>query len=130
MEAINESVGPFAQGGEALTDEGCLIVELSTAPADPALSIARARVGPGVVTRWHRLRDVAERYVVLAGEGRVEVGDAGPRDVHALDVVLIPPGVRQRIANTGPADLVFLCLCTPPFRPDCYDDAEHEGDAE
>jgi mannose-6-phosphate isomerase-like protein (cupin superfamily) len=40
--------------------------------------------------------------------------------VSAGDVVIIPPGARQRIANTGPADLRFLALCTPRFRPENY----------
>ena len=33
---------------EHLIDEGCFIVELSNAPDDPDVSIARARVPPGV----------------------------------------------------------------------------------
>lgn len=36
------------------------------------------------------------------------------------EVVIIPPMCRQRITNTGPEDLVFLAICTPPFLPDNY----------
>ncbi|MEA3397575.1 MAG: cupin domain-containing protein, partial [Chloroflexota bacterium] len=46
------------------------------------------------------------------------------RAVSPGDVVLIPPGVSQRISNTGAGDLMFLCICTPPFRPECYEDLE------
>lgn len=109
---------------EILTDERCYILELSNAPDDPELSIARARVLPGVATRWHRVMDTVERYVILDGEGRVEVGELPPQDVQAGDVVLIPPSVRQRITNTGAGDLVFLAICTPRFRPEAYEDAE------
>lgn len=109
---------------EFFTPELCAINELSNSTNDPALSIARARVAPGVTTRWHRLKDTAERYVILEGRGRVEVGDLPPQEVGPGDVVLIPPLCRQRIANTGGTDLVFLALCTPRFRPECYEDVE------
>ncbi len=111
---------------EVLTDERCHILELSNSPDDPDLSIARARVEPGVSTRWHRVVDTVERYVILDGIGRIEVGDFPPQDVQAGDVVLIPPSVRQRIANVGGSDLVFLAICTPRFRPEAYEDADAE----
>ena len=109
---------------EILTEERCYILELSNAPDDPELSIARARVLPGVATRWHRVIDTVERYVILDGEGQMEVGDLPAQAVQAGDVVLIPSSVRQRITNTGTVDLVFLAICTPRFRPEAYEDAE------
>jgi mannose-6-phosphate isomerase-like protein (cupin superfamily) len=102
--------------------EGCLILELSNSPDDPELSIARARVPPGMTTRWHRVRNTAERYVILEGKGRAEIGGLAPQDVGPGDVVLIPPSARQRIANTGQGDLVFLALCTPRFRQEAYEE--------
>lgn len=109
---------------EVATDERCHITELSNSDDDPALSIARARVEPGVTTRWHRLRGTAERYVILSGTGRVETGELAPRDVGPGDVVLIPPLCRQRIANTGAEDLVFLAICTPRFTAAVYEELE------
>ncbi len=106
---------------EVLTDERCHILELSNSPDDPEMSIARARVEPGVITRWHRVVDTLERYVILDGVGRVEIGDMPPQEVQAGDVVLIPPSVRQRIANVGTGDLVFLAICTPRFRTEAYE---------
>ena len=88
------------------------------------MSIARARVESGVTTRWHRVTDTLERYVILDGVGRMEIGDFPPQEVQAGDVVMIPPSVRQRIANVGPADLVFLAICTPRYQPGAYQDAE------
>jgi mannose-6-phosphate isomerase-like protein (cupin superfamily) len=102
------------------TPERCSILELSNDAGDPDVSIAQATVKAGVTTAWHRLDGVAERYVLLAGQGRVEVGAEPPQTVGPGDVVRIPAGVRQRIENTGGGDLVFLAICTPRFIPECY----------
>ncbi len=107
---------------EVLTGERCHILELSNSADDPAMSIARARVEPGVTTRWHRVINTLERYVILDGVGRMEIGDMPPQEVQAGDVVMIPPSLRQRIANVGAGDLVFLAICTPRFRPEAYED--------
>lgn len=100
--------------------EGCFITELSNGEHDPTVSMARARVEPGRTTAWHALRDTVERYLVLDGHGLVEVGDLQPRTVGPGDVVLIPPGCRQRITNTGHGDLIFLAVCSPRFTPEAY----------
>jgi len=109
---------------ERLTEERCHILELANHAGDEALSIARARVEPGVCTRWHRLADITERYLILEGEGLVEVGEHAAQAVSPGDVVLIAPGERQRIRNSGTRDLVFLALCTPRFRWDAYEDVD------
>ena len=109
---------------EFFISEGCFITEWSNTPEDPAVSIARARVPPQVTTRWHRLRGTTERYVILEGSGRAYVGETAPLDVGPGDVVLIPPGCRQRITNTGGEDLVFLAVCTPRFTDDAYEELE------
>jgi len=106
------------------TEERCDILELSNTADDPDCSIARASVAPGVTTHWHRLQATAERYVILEGRGLVEIGDLAPREVKAGDVVLIPAMCRQRIANVGEEDLVFLAICTPRFRQENYEDLE------
>ena len=109
-------------------DEGCFILELSNSSEDPAVSVARARVEPGRTTRLHRLTDTVERYVILEGAGRVELGESTPEDVTPGDVVIIPAGCAQRITNTGERDLVFLAICTPRFTRDAYEDVEGETD--
>lgn len=113
-----------SQGREYWFEEGCFIDELHNDPGDPALSVARARVPVGGVTRWHRLQGITERYLIERGRGRVSVGDQPEREVGPGDVVLIPPLCRQRIRNLGPDDLVFLAVCTPRFRLESYEDVD------
>ena len=109
---------------EFYTPERCYIIELSNTSDDPDASIARARVLPGVTTCWHRLKGVVERYYIIAGRGRVEVGQLPPQEVIPGDVILIPAMCRQRITNIGAEDLVFLAICTPRFSNDAYEDLE------
>lgn len=109
---------------EYFFDEGCHITEWWNSPDDTQASIARARVEPGVTTKRHRLNGVTERYVILEGQGRVEVGTLAPEAVGPGDVVVIPPGTPQRIANTGGSDLVFLAICTPRFTAAVYENIE------
>ena len=106
------------------TIERCFITELRNVADDGACSIARARVAPGVTTQWHRLRDVVEHYVIVDGQGLVEVGDDPPTHVSKFDVVSIPANTRQRIKNTGSGDLSFLCVCLQRFIPKCYESLE------
>jgi len=107
---------------EYLFEEGCFIIEMSNTSDDPAVSIARARVEAGSATRWHRLMEIGERYVILAGTGTVEIGEQLLQDVSPGDVVIIPPGSPQRIVNHGSTDLIFLAICSPRFRKDAYVD--------
>ncbi|TVR24593.1 MAG: cupin domain-containing protein [Anaerolineaceae bacterium] len=109
---------------EYYTDEHCYINEVANHEGDPAMSIAQARVEIGVTTEWHRLKNTVERYVILSGEGLVEVGDLPPTPVRAGDVVVIPAMCRQRITNIGASDLLFLAICTPRFVPAAYEVAE------
>lgn len=109
---------------ERFTAELCFITELSNSPDDEDLSVALVRVAPGVTTRWHLVTGSAERYVILSGEGVVEIGDLPAHKLLPSDVAIIPPRCRQRITNSGPVDLVFLALCTPRYRPDSYVDVE------
>jgi len=40
------------------------------------------------------------------------------------DTVIIPPQCPQRIENTGTEDLIFLAICTPPFKGENYVDID------
>jgi len=110
---------------EFATPERCFITELLNHPSRE-VSLARARVAPGIVTQLHAL-DVEETYVIEAGSGMMEVG--GDRfQVGPGDGVRIPKGTPQRIENDGAIDLVFLCLCQPCFRAEGYTDLETRAD--
>jgi mannose-6-phosphate isomerase-like protein (cupin superfamily) len=106
------------------TAERCHILESWNAPEDREVSIARARVAPGVQTELHRLHGTVERYLIISGEGEVEVGDLPPERVGPGDVVVIPAAVPQRIRNSDDEDLLFYCICSPAFRQESYEALE------
>ena len=56
-------------GDEYFIDEGCHILESWNDAGDGAVSIARARVEPGVRTQLHSLTGIEEIYIVRAGRG-------------------------------------------------------------
>jgi|SRR5208283_718713 len=119
-EVMKAEVLKGAAKEEIETQERCNILEVANDSGDEFVSIARARVGVGVATALHCLKGIAERYLIVSGVGRVELGGQDPIDVAEGDVVRIPPDTPQRIANMGTGDLVFYCICTPPFHPNCY----------
>ena len=104
---------------EFTTPERCSILE-TYAIDDESMSIARARVEPGVTTAWHIVEHTIERYLMIEGRGRVEVGELPAVEVGPGDVVHISAGTRQRITNAGEGDLIFYCVCTPRFQQQNY----------
>jgi len=113
---------------EFLTPERCFVFENwgLISSGDKAVSIARARVVPGVTAKEHYLKGTQEIYLIVKGRGRVQIGGLEPTDVVEGDAVIIPEGTSQRIKNIGKTDLVFYCICTPAFTQDCYHDEEAE----
>jgi mannose-6-phosphate isomerase-like protein (cupin superfamily) len=106
-----------------LTPERCFIAENYS---DKDVSIAVAKVKPGVTTKAHHLKDIQEIYIITAGEGKVAFSGLEPTMVSVGDVIVIPAGASQKITNTGKTDLVFYCVCTPRFAEACYFDDETE----
>ena len=117
---MKPQINSFDPATEFSTAERCFITELMNDNSSPEISIARARVEPGVTTAWHTLNGVAERYLIVAGQGRMEMEGVEAVDVSASDTVCIPAGTPQRITNTGNEDLIFFAVCTPRFTPECY----------
>ncbi len=109
---------------EYFFDEGCHIMEVLNSEDDPSLSVARARVATGRVTRRHRLHDTVERYLILEGTGEVEIDGRPLGEVAPGDLVVIPAGATQCVRCTSATDLVFYALCTPRFTQACYQDVE------
>jgi mannose-6-phosphate isomerase-like protein (cupin superfamily) len=99
---------------EFWTSERCFITEYLNRPSLPSVSLARARVEPGVTTAVHSVT-VDEWYLVQSGQGLMRLGTVDPFPVGPGDSVHIPPGCPQNITNTGAADLLFLCVCVPRF---------------
>jgi mannose-6-phosphate isomerase-like protein (cupin superfamily) len=87
---------------------------------DKKVSIAHARVEPGVSTKIHHLNRVQEIYLITQGKGKVQIDDIEPSEVTVGDIVIIPPGALQKITNTGNCDLIFYCICTHAFTENCY----------
>ena len=110
---------PAGGAGEFRTDERCYITELLNDDRSPDVSLAIARVEPGVTTQLHSLSGVEETYIVRSGRGVLEI-DGIEREIAAGDQAIVPASAAQRVANTGSDDLCCYCLCRPRFRPDCY----------
>ena len=102
---------------EFFTDERCFILEVLNSSESENVSVARARVEPGVTTALHEL-EADEIYYILEGTGKAEPA------VEPGDLVLIKRGETQRISNTSESDLVFLCICQPRFTPERYTSLE------
>jgi mannose-6-phosphate isomerase-like protein (cupin superfamily) len=78
-------------------------------------SLAEATLGPGQATVRHHHRLSEEIYYLIEGSGEMEL-DGERRAVTVGDAVLIPPGARHTIANTGDGLLRLLVTCAPAYR--------------
>ena len=116
---MNENLVRTGIKAEFSTRERIFITERLNDPAVPDVSLADARLKPGITTELHRLT-VNECYVMQQGEGLMEVGGGEPFAVSTGDVVVIPAGTSQRITNTGASDMLFQCICRPRFTVDSY----------
>jgi mannose-6-phosphate isomerase-like protein (cupin superfamily) len=99
-----------------ITADGSSIRELAGIPTGNAAnqSLAEATVPPGGTTIEHFHRTSEEIYLFTRGMGRMHLGDQdGP--VRAGDAVVIAPGTRHKLVNTGPEPLVLLCCCSPAY---------------
>jgi mannose-6-phosphate isomerase-like protein (cupin superfamily) len=75
-------------------------------------SLAEAALEPGQSTQRHFHQQSEEIYVVLDGEGDLEI-DGETRRVGPGDAALIPPGAWHEIRAVSA--LRFLCCCAPPY---------------
>jgi mannose-6-phosphate isomerase-like protein (cupin superfamily) len=78
-------------------------------------SLAEATLEPGQATQRHHHADTEEIYVVLAGEGDMEV-DRDRSRVAPGDAILIPPGAWHQLRADESRELRILCCCAPPYR--------------
>lgn len=76
-------------------------------------SLAEAELQPGQPTQRHYHARAEEIYVLLEGDGEMEV-DGERRSVGPGDAILIPPGAWHQI-RAGESGARFLCCCAPPY---------------
>jgi mannose-6-phosphate isomerase-like protein (cupin superfamily) len=91
--------------------------EREAIPFQMGFSLARAIVNPGQITQNHKLKTSSEVFYILQGEGVIQIENE-EKAVFPGQVIYIPPDARQCIRNTGTADLIFLCLVSPPWDKD------------
>ena len=99
-----------------VTKDGSVIRELFH-PAQHGggrMSLAEATLPPGRSTIPHRHPASEELYHVLSGRGRMRL-DGREHGLAPGDTVRIAPGELHWVENSGEEDLVFLCLCHPPY---------------
>lgn len=77
-------------------------------------SLAEATVDPGGETAEHYHRTTEEIYLFTHGSGRMRLGEDA-REVEAGDCVVIAPGARHKLWNTGSEPLRLLCCCAPAY---------------
>ncbi|HEY8628520.1 MAG TPA: cupin domain-containing protein [Gaiellaceae bacterium] len=100
-----------------VTADGSTIRELFGLPTGGVdhQSLAEATLAPGQATQRHYHRASEEIYVVLDGEGEMEL-DGERRRVDVGDAIAIPPGAWHELRAGGDRPLRILCCCAPPYR--------------
>ena len=112
----------------AADDRGCF-AEIIRTPDRGQLSVTVTKPGMTRGRHWHQSKN--ERFIAVAGEGRITLSslDGAGSTVYDVsgarpEVVEIPPGYTHAIENTGTGDLVTVIWSNEPFdpgRPDTYD---------
>jgi mannose-6-phosphate isomerase-like protein (cupin superfamily) len=102
-----------------ITKDGSEIRELAGTPTGNSehQSLAEATVPPGGETGEHFHRLSEEIYFFIHGSGRLRLDDE-ESEVAEGDTVVIPPGTRHKLWNTGAKPLKLLCCCSPPYSHD------------
>lgn len=84
-------------------------------------SLAKITIPPGNASSPHYHKFSEESYLILSGEGSLEI-DGFSFCLCAGEAVLIEPGEVHQISNLCEQDLVFLAVCVPAWSPnDSFD---------
>jgi quercetin dioxygenase-like cupin family protein len=81
-----------------------------------AQSLAEATLAPGQGTQRHYHRQAEEIYLIVEGDGTLEV-DGETAAVVPGDAILIPPGAWHELV-AGSEGVRLLCCCVPPYAHD------------
>ena len=104
------------------TKDGAIIRELMhpDVHGNTNQSLAEATVPAATATILHQHRSSEEIYHIIAGRGRMILGEE-IFEVKVGDTICIPPGTLHQLENTGRTELRLLCCCAPPYS---HDDTE------
>jgi mannose-6-phosphate isomerase-like protein (cupin superfamily) len=97
-------------------DDGAIIRELA-APSNSALqrlSVAEIVIKAGQGTSVHHHNEIEEVYYIVRGSGVTHL-NGRPQQVGPGDTIIILPGTRHQLQNTGHNDLLMIVICAPPF---------------
>jgi mannose-6-phosphate isomerase-like protein (cupin superfamily) len=86
---------------------------LQKGEAGTEMTVTWVDVEPGGEQRVHS-HDPQQIYVIVAGRGRMRVGDED-REVGAGELVFIPSGAEHGIVNVGDERLTYVSAATPAF---------------
>ena len=104
---------------EIIAGDNTILKELLNPLKDDVVvrySLAYARLKPGQISLAHRLKS-SEVYYIIQGKGEMYINNER-EDVSAGQAIYIPPNGIQKIKNTGNADLTFLCIVDPAWKPE------------
>jgi mannose-6-phosphate isomerase-like protein (cupin superfamily) len=76
-------------------------------------SLAEATLDPGASTRRHYHAQSEEIYLLVEGDGTMEL-DGEERAVGPGDAILIPPRAWHQL-TAGPHGVRLLCCCVPAY---------------
>jgi mannose-6-phosphate isomerase-like protein (cupin superfamily) len=98
------------------TKDGSEIREWSgrVATGTNAQSLAEASLPPRGATTEHYHPVAEELYLITAGTGRLRIDDE-EREIAVGDCIVIPPGARHKLWNTGEDVLRVVCACAPAY---------------
>jgi mannose-6-phosphate isomerase-like protein (cupin superfamily) len=77
-------------------------------------SLAEARLSVGAATQEHYHSRTEEIYYITHGSGRIRI-EGELRDVTVGDAIVIRPGQKHKLWNSGSATLRLLCCCAPAY---------------
>ena len=99
-----------------ISKDGSVIRELMhpTIHGPGAMSFAEAIVDPGSTTLLHLHALSEEIYHITDGAGTMRLGMA-EFGIRSGDTIVIPPGTKHNVTNTGLSTLKILCVCHPAY---------------
>jgi len=83
------------------------------------LWVGISKIDPGNSSNEHSHDDLEEIFYVVAGHGRIRVGDE-EEPIEAGSCIYIPTDTPHQLINTGDETLKVLAVTSPPFVPDKF----------